>query len=155
MRKTSKFCLLGFASIFLVSPSLASDTITVNWSNNTGKTITLSSSSCTPVGSCNFPTTIPNGTTRQIIATTSANTFARSLTARYRYSDNFITKSCAVYVSLSGPSSTKPGPGCERNSASKSFLRGDGTGSSPICSEGLFTVNYDECTATYNVNMSN
>ncbi|WP_155765467.1 hypothetical protein [Mesorhizobium erdmanii] len=136
--------------------ALAADTITVNWYNGTGKTINLSQSSCTPSGGCTFPT-INTGSTGQVKNTATSTDYIRSMIARYRYYDSTagVYKSCQVSVSAYGPSSTWPGPGCEPGSFKATFIKSDGTGSSPTCSAGTITTDYPTCTFTYNVNMYN
>ncbi|TPK53364.1 hypothetical protein FJ546_30380 [Mesorhizobium sp. B2-4-19] len=133
--------------------ALAADTTTVNWYNGTGKTINLSKNSCTPSGGCTFPTI----NTGQVKNTAASIDCIRSVIARYRYYDSTagVYKSCQVSVSAYGPSSTWPGPGCEPGSFKATFIKSEGTGSSPTCSPGTITTDYASCTFTFNVNMYN
>lgn len=149
-----KALIATLPAVLFAVPAFADDTITVNWTNSTGSSISLTSSSCQPSGACTFPS-IPNGTTRQVVNSTTNTTFLRSMIARYRYYNAGTWKSCQVSVSARGPSSTWAGPGCEPGSFSYSFIKGDGTGTSPKCNAGSVTVDYPTCTFTFNVSMSN
>lgn len=155
VRFAKAFALSSIMAAFAaITAAQAADTITVKWFNGTGKTINLTSFACQPTGACSFPT-IFNGSTGQVKNTATSTDYVRSMIARYRYLDNNVWKSCQVSVSVYGPSSTWAGPGCEPGTFRYSFLKGDGTGSSPTCSGGSVTTDYPTCTFTYNVDMYN
>lgn len=130
----------------------ANDTITVKWTNNTGKTINTANTYCAPSGTCTYPTSISNGSTGTIKQTASSSTYMRSITYRYRYYDfnDYTYKSCQIMAWV-----TKESGGCGNIDSTLSFQRTDGTGSSPTCTKGTVVQNPTTCDYTINVSMSN
>ncbi len=151
---------LSLVAVAFAAPAIADDTITVNWTNSTGRSIALTSYSCTPSSACTLAS-IGIGETKALTNTATPTTGTRSITAKYRYWDATggpggvgTWKSCQVQASAEGPSTTWPGPGCQPGSFSYSFTRTDGSATSPKCTGGAVTVDYPTCTFTYNVNMA-
>jgi hypothetical protein len=129
--------------------ALANDTITINWQNASGRSISLASSICNPSGSCSLPSNIPSGSTGVLSQSVPTATAVRSVIARYGYWDGG-TKSCQVYVTvykdLSGRCSGQPDVW---------FLKTDGNSASPKCSNQPYNMNKDTCDVSLAVKIEN
>ena len=158
MRKTGFILAALLASFAFASAVQAADTITFNLTNSTGSTVSRNSTftTCSPSGStCTVPSSISNGATGAIVhQAVNGATVGPLLIARYAYTNSGITKSCQMQVRVT-KSSTNPVQ-CQLNSLTATFIRTDGTGSSPNCG-AVTTVaaNYMTCTFTLSATMAN
>ncbi|WP_407865227.1 hypothetical protein [Phyllobacterium phragmitis] len=151
-----KLAIISAIISAIAAPAMADNTITVNLKNSTGGTLTLRQQTCRPDGTCTLPVTIPAGATGKLQSNTQPDTFIRSFIARYGYSDGTKLKSCQVSVSAYGPSSSWTGPGCEPNTFRHTFIKTDGTGSSPTCTTtAVATPDYERCIFSIDVTISN
>lgn len=139
-------CMWGGAS----TPAIADDEITVHWENDTGSSIVVTSPpSCSPSGTCSYPTSISDGDTGLIEQQASPSNYIRSITFRYRYYDSSEStyKSCQLLYWT-----TREDEGCDDNAPS--FLRSDGTGSSPVCELESYDADPEACDITIRVRMT-
>lgn len=152
LNQSFAFCL----TLVFSSAAVAANSITVNWQNSAGASITRNSTydACQPSGACSMPSSISSGSTGTLTNISSSGTYIRSIQARYRYFNSGVWKSCQVQLTIYGPSSTFPGPGCE-DRFNPTFIRSDGTGSSPTCTITSQSFNATTCDAVLNVRISN
>lgn len=136
----------------------AANTMTANITNTTGSSVSPTSTpSCSPPGSsCTLPS-ISNNTTRQVIhrAVQGAGV-GPLLIVRYAYFDFNVgpNKSCQLTMNVA-KSDSDPSK-CELGSLRATFLRTDGTGSSPNCGQPqIVAQDYANCTFEINLSMSN
>ena len=157
--KKSGFIVAAFlAALGLATTAQAADTITFNLTNSTGSTVSRNSTftACSPSGStCTVPASISNGATGAIVhQAVNGATVGPLLIARYAYTSGGTTKSCQLQVRVT-KSSTNPAQ-CQLNSMTRSFLKTDGTASSPNCgSVSVSTANYTTCTFVLSATMTN
>lgn len=149
--------LAGFLIASAAAPSIAAaadNTITVKWTNNTGKSISAAYTYCAPSGTCTYPSSISNGSTGTIKQTASSTAYMRSMTFRYRYYDfnDYVYKSCQLQGWV-----MKESTGCTDLADTISFQRTDGTGSSPTCNNlhPQVTRGPGNCEFNVSVSMSN
>lgn len=151
MKRLAAFALPALAVVALAGPAQAANSITVNWKNDTGTSITVTSPpTCTPSGTCTYPTSISSGATGQIKQQASSTAFIRQIIFRYRYYDSsaHTYKSCQVSAWT-----MKSGGKCDQ--IDPSFLKADGTAYSPACQLGYVYQDPANCDFIINVNMSN
>ena len=154
MKKTGFIVAALLAAIGLATAAQAADTITFNFTNSTGRTISKLSSSCLPSGStCSIPSSISNGTAGAITITSVHGAgVGPQMIARYGYSSGGTTYSCQLTVSAT-KSNVDPNV-CTGSSAS--FLKTGGTASAPTCSPNpptLTSANNNTCTYVYSATM--
>ena len=159
MKKTGLLVAMLLAALGLATTAQAQDKITFNLTNSTGSTVSRNSTftTCSPSGStCTVPSSISNGSTGAIVhQAVNGATVGPLLIARYQYTNAGITKSCQLQVRVM-KSSTNPTQ-CQAGSLTYSFLRTDGTGSSPNCGSVSLPVtpNYTTCTFVLAATMTN
>lgn len=143
--------LAALSTSLLGTAAQADDKITVEWKNHTGTSITVSNPpTCTPSGSCTYPTSISSGTTGQIVQQASSTAFIRQIIFRYRYYDSgaHTDKECQVSVWT-----TKSGGSCDY--ISPNFDQTDGTAYSPACDIEDVQQSVGTCDFLIKVKMSN
>jgi hypothetical protein len=143
----------------IVGAAQAADTITFNLQNSTGRTIYKNSTftTCSPSGSsCTVSSSISNGSTGAVILqAVHGATVGPLLIARYYYTSSGVTKSCQLQARVDKDSldPTK----CATESLTYSFMRTDGTESSPNCGTVSLTAtpNYTACIFGLSATMTN
>lgn len=143
--------LAALSTSLLGTAAQADDKITVEWKNHTGTSITVSNPpTCTPSGSCTYPTSISNSTTGQIVQQASSTALVRQMIFRYRYYDSgaHTDKECQVSVWT-----MKSGGSCD--TITPGFDQTDGTAYSPACDIEDIQQNEGICDFLIKVKMSN
>lgn len=155
MKRLAAFTLPALAAATLAAawaaPAQAANSITVNWKNDTGTSITVNSpSTCTPSGTCTYPTSISSGATGQIKQQASSTAFIRQIIFKYRYYDSseHTYKSCQVSAWT-----MKSGGVCDE--IDPTFLQTDGTAYSPTCTLESVVQDTPYCDFIINVKMNN
>lgn len=158
MKKTGFIAVALLVALGFAAAAQAADTITFNLTNSTGSTVSRNSTftTCSPSGStCTVPSSISNGSTGAIVhQAVNGATVGPLLIARYAYTNGGTTKSCQLTVRVK-KSSTNPTQ-CQSGSLTYSFLKTDGTASSPNCGAvTVSTASYPTCTFVLSATMTN